>query len=93
MCARFLYRQGNRPHAQRIALSPSWLSPPDPATIRPSLEVTITRDRRAYPPSGQMIEVHCRRLHLVIMGQEKGMPTLLLAQGMGSFSSSSIAVK
>ena len=45
------------------------------------------RDRRRFPPPGRMVDVGGYRLHLNIMGEEKGGPTVLLDAGMVSFSS------
>lgn len=50
--------------------------------------VATARDNRNYPPPGQMIDMGSgRRLHMVVMGEDKGQPTVILEQGMGSFSS------
>lgn len=49
--------------------------------------VMIGRDKRRFPPSGQMIDIGERRLHLNIMGQGNPGPTVILEAGMGSFSS------
>jgi pimeloyl-ACP methyl ester carboxylesterase len=45
------------------------------------------RDRRRFPPPGRLVDVGGYRLHLNIMGEEKGGPTVLLDSGMVSFSS------
>jgi pimeloyl-ACP methyl ester carboxylesterase len=45
------------------------------------------RDRRRFPPPGQLVDVGGYRLHLNIMGEEKSGPTVLLDAGMVSFSS------
>jgi len=49
--------------------------------------IATQRDRRRFPPPGQLVDVGGYRLHLNIMGQEKGGPTVLLDAGMVSFSS------
>ena len=49
--------------------------------------LATARDNRRFQPPGQMVNIGGRRLHLVIMGDAKGRPTVLLEQGMGSFSS------
>jgi pimeloyl-ACP methyl ester carboxylesterase len=48
--------------------------------------VATARDRRDYPPPGQMVSVGARRLHLQVTGEAGGKPTVILAAGMGSFS-------
>ena len=45
------------------------------------------RDRRRLPPPGQLVDVGGRRLHLVIAGEERAGPTVILDGGMVSFSS------
>ena len=45
------------------------------------------RDRRRYPPPGQLIDVGGHRIHLSVAGQSKGTPTVILDSGMVSFSS------
>lgn len=49
--------------------------------------IASARDNRKYPPPGQMVDLGGRRLHLVVAGEEGGLPTVILEQGMGSFSS------
>jgi pimeloyl-ACP methyl ester carboxylesterase len=49
--------------------------------------IASAKDNRNYQPPGQMVDVGGRRLHLVVMGEDKGQPTVILEQGMGSFSS------
>ena len=49
--------------------------------------VATARDKRNYPPPGQMVSVvGGRRLHLQVTGEDTGKPTVILAAGMGSFS-------
>jgi pimeloyl-ACP methyl ester carboxylesterase len=45
------------------------------------------REKRRFPPPGQMVDVGGYRLHLNIMGADKGSPTVILDAGMVSFSS------
>lgn len=45
------------------------------------------RERRRFPPPGQLVDVGGRRLHLVVMGEEQAGPTVILDGGMVSFSS------
>jgi pimeloyl-ACP methyl ester carboxylesterase len=50
--------------------------------------VATARDNRQYRPPGQMVDMGGgRHLHMVVMGEDKGRPTVILEQGMGSFSS------
>lgn len=44
------------------------------------------RDRRAYPPPGQMVSVGDRRLHLIVSGESHGTPTVILESGVAGFS-------
>ena len=45
------------------------------------------RDRRRFPPPGKLVDVGGYRLHLQIMGEASGAPTVILDAGMISFSS------
>lgn len=45
------------------------------------------RDKRTYPPPGQLVDLGGRRLHLLVRGDDTGQPTVLLEAGMASFSS------
>jgi pimeloyl-ACP methyl ester carboxylesterase len=45
------------------------------------------RDRRRFPPSGQLVDVGGHRLHLNVMAGDKGSPTVILEAGMASISS------
>jgi pimeloyl-ACP methyl ester carboxylesterase len=45
------------------------------------------RERRRFPPPGQLVDVGGYRLHLVVMGQDQAGPTVILDGGMVSFSS------
>ncbi len=45
------------------------------------------RDRRAYPPPGQFVDVGGYRLHLQVMGADQPGPTVLLEHGAGSTAS------
>ena len=49
--------------------------------------VAARRDRRRFPPPGQLVDVGGYRLHLQIMGEASGAPTVILDAGMISFSS------
>ena len=45
------------------------------------------RDKHRFPPPGQLVDIGGRRLHLNIMGENNGSPTVILEAGMVSFSS------
>jgi pimeloyl-ACP methyl ester carboxylesterase len=49
--------------------------------------IATSRDKRNYPPPGRMVSIGDRRLHLQISGEASARPTVILAAGMGSFSS------
>lgn len=49
--------------------------------------VAETVDQRAYPPPGQFVDVGNRRLHMRVMGNDTGRPTVLLETGIATFSS------
>lgn len=49
--------------------------------------VAAARDKRVYPPPGQMVSVGDRQLHLLVTGEATGYPTVLLEAGIASFSS------
>lgn len=49
--------------------------------------IATNRDRRNFPPPGQLIDVGGFRLHLNVTGQESGSPTVILEAGMASSSS------
>lgn len=44
-------------------------------------------DRRTYTPSGQQVDIGGRRIHMVVMGEDTGQPTVILEAGMATFSS------
>jgi pimeloyl-ACP methyl ester carboxylesterase len=44
-------------------------------------------DLRKFPPPGQFVDLDGRRIHLQVMGQETGLPAVILEAGIGSFSS------
>jgi pimeloyl-ACP methyl ester carboxylesterase len=44
-------------------------------------------DRRTYLPPGELVDVDARSIHLQVMGQATGRPTVLLDAGSASFSS------
>jgi pimeloyl-ACP methyl ester carboxylesterase len=46
-----------------------------------------TGDVRTYRPPGRMVDIGGRRLHLLVLGEDNGRPTVILEAGMGSFSS------
>ncbi len=45
------------------------------------------RDKHRFPPPGRLVDIGGRRLHLNIMGEANGSPTVILEAGMVSFSS------
>lgn len=49
--------------------------------------IAAQRDKRRFPPPGQLVDIGGRRLHLNIMGEDNGGPTVILEAGMVSFSS------
>jgi len=49
--------------------------------------LALKRDQKRFPPPGQMVDVGGYRLHLNIMGEATGKPTVILDAGMVSFSS------
>lgn len=49
--------------------------------------IATQRDKRRFPPPGQLVDIGGRRLHLNIMGEDKGALTVILEAGMVSFSS------
>jgi pimeloyl-ACP methyl ester carboxylesterase len=44
-------------------------------------------DRRIYTPPGQMVDTGGRRIHMLVMGEDTGKPTVILEAGMATFSS------
>ncbi len=48
--------------------------------------LATARDRRTFPPPGQMVDVGGHRLHLHVTGTDTGRPTVILEAGMASFS-------
>jgi pimeloyl-ACP methyl ester carboxylesterase len=44
-------------------------------------------DRRTYTAPGQLVEIDGRRIHMVVMGEDGGQPTVILDGGMAGFSS------
>lgn len=49
--------------------------------------VAVQRDKRRFPPPGQLVDIGGRRLHLNILGENNASPTVILEAGMVSFSS------
>jgi len=49
--------------------------------------IATASDNRRYQPPGQMVDIGGRHLHMVVKGEDNGCPTVILEQGMGSFSS------
>ena len=50
--------------------------------------IAAAKDERAYPPPGQMVGIGGnRKMHMVIMGVDRGQPTVILESGIASFSS------
>jgi pimeloyl-ACP methyl ester carboxylesterase len=49
--------------------------------------IATAKDQRTYTPPGQMVDIGGRRIHMVVMGEDIGRPTVILEAGMASFSS------
>jgi pimeloyl-ACP methyl ester carboxylesterase len=49
--------------------------------------VATANDRGVYAQPGQMVDIGGRRIHMLVMGQDTGLPTVILEAGMASFSS------
>lgn len=49
--------------------------------------VSAARDQRIYAPPGQLVDIGGRRIHMLALGQDTGMPTVILEAGMATFSS------
>jgi pimeloyl-ACP methyl ester carboxylesterase len=49
--------------------------------------VATARDKSRFPPPGKLVDIGGRRLHLNIMGEDTGGPTVILEAGMASTSS------
>lgn len=49
--------------------------------------IATQRDKRRFPPPGQLVDIGGRRLHLNVMGADKSDVTVILDAGMVSFSS------
>jgi pimeloyl-ACP methyl ester carboxylesterase len=49
--------------------------------------IATRRDRKLFPPPGQLVDVEGHRLHLNVMGESNGSPTVILEAGMASISS------
>src|SRR5262245_20046424 len=49
--------------------------------------IATRRDRKNFPPPGQLVDVGGHRLHLNVMGKDKNGPTVILEAGMASISS------
>jgi pimeloyl-ACP methyl ester carboxylesterase len=45
--------------------------------------IALRRDRRRYPPPGQMVDVGGHRLHLQVTDQDRSGPTVVLGAGLG----------
>src|SRR5436190_18904044 len=45
--------------------------------------IATERDRRAYPPPGQMVDVGGHRLHVYVQGSTSSAPTVILEGGAG----------
>jgi pimeloyl-ACP methyl ester carboxylesterase len=48
--------------------------------------IAAAADRRTYPPPGQMVDVGGYRLHVHVMGQDRGKPTVILEHGGSAMS-------
>jgi len=49
--------------------------------------IATRRDKRRFPAPGQRVDVGGHRLHVNVMGEDKGSPTVILEAGMASISS------
>src|SRR5512143_1926958 len=49
--------------------------------------IATARDKRRFPPPGQLVDAGGFRLHLYATGKDTGKPTVILEAGMASFSS------
>lgn len=49
--------------------------------------IATARDKRRFPPPGQLVDAGGFRLHLYATGKDTGNPTVILEAGMASFSS------
>jgi pimeloyl-ACP methyl ester carboxylesterase len=49
--------------------------------------LTTQRDKRRFPPPGRLVDVGGFRLHLYATGKDTGKPSVILDEGMASFSS------
>ena len=49
--------------------------------------VTTQRDRKRFPPRGQLVDVGGHRLHLIVQGEARGNPTVILEAGMATTAS------
>src|SRR5262245_17763003 len=57
------------------------------AVIGASWQVIASRrDRRRFPPPGDLVDVGDHRLHLIVAGAPSGAPTVILEAGMASMS-------
>jgi hypothetical protein len=48
--------------------------------------VAAARDRDAFPPPGEMVDIGGYRLHLQVAGDRRAGPTVILEAGIASFS-------
>jgi pimeloyl-ACP methyl ester carboxylesterase len=48
--------------------------------------IASRRDRRRFPPPGDLVDVGDHRLHLIVTGAPNGAPTVVLEAGMASMS-------
>ena len=55
--------------------------------------IATARDKRNFPPPGQLIDTGGHRLHLHVTGTDTGKPTVILEAGMASFSSNFVWVQ
>jgi pimeloyl-ACP methyl ester carboxylesterase len=55
--------------------------------------IAAARDKRNFPPPGQLIDIGGHRLHLHVTGTDTGKPTVVLEAGMASFSSNFVWVR
>ena len=48
--------------------------------------IATQRDRKRFPPRGQLVDVGGHRLHLIVRGETHGNPTVILEAGMASIA-------
>ncbi|HEU4350043.1 MAG TPA: alpha/beta fold hydrolase, partial [Actinoplanes sp.] len=48
--------------------------------------IATRRDRRRFPPPGELVHVNAHRLHVHLAGEQRAAPTVVLEAGMASMS-------